>query len=300
MGWFYHDARWKVELLRAMLDEGKGTLLGLQGGERILHGDGAFGAMENDPELKADRVVGLRLAELLRAFDDTGRVTVEGGADETIEGVKRDVWATVDPIDGSLNYAHRGQMTGFPHTSVITILDRPNGEPYQFRDIMAAGIVDLRRGISDAWFVGKCPESCRYETYARGTNGELDRTRTLLENHLDLGQMNVIGEMYYPSNREKMMRAFAGQKGWLRSPGSAAYEMASVASGQAAAYICDQQKQHELGAGYALVTGAGGVAVDWDGKDLGERVYDFKTQTPCILAANQRIADQLLDLLNRP
>lgn len=300
MGWFYHDAQWKVRLLEAVIDEGKQTLLGLKDGERILHGDGAFGATESDPELKADRVVGLRLAELLREFDDMGRITVEGGADETIEGAKRDVWATVDPIDGSLNYAHRGQMTGFPHTSVITVLDQPNVGPYKFSDIMAAGIVDLRRGIFDAWFVGKCPESCRYEAYARGARAVLHGTCTMPDDSLDLGQMNVIGEMYYPSNREKLVRAFAGQKGWLRSPGSAAYEMASVASGQAAAYICDQQKQHELGAGYALVRGAGGVAVDWDGKDLGERVYDFKTQTPCILAANQRIADQILNLLNSP
>ncbi|HRH31779.1 MAG TPA: inositol monophosphatase family protein, partial [bacterium] len=102
-----------------------------------------------------------------------------------------------------------------------------------------------------------------------------------------------------PENREKVFRAFSDVKGWLRSPGSAAYEMASVASGQAAAFICDRQKQHELGAGYALVKGAGGVAVDWDGQDLGSRVYDFKTQTPVILAANRQIADQLLELLNR-
>jgi len=47
------------------------------------------------------------------------------------------------------------------------------------------------------------------------------------------------------------------------------------------------------------VKGAGGVAVDWDGNDLGPRTYDFKTQTPCILAANQAIAEQILERLHR-
>jgi fructose-1,6-bisphosphatase/inositol monophosphatase family enzyme len=105
--------------------------------------------------------------------------------------------------------------------------------------------------------------------------------------------------MYYPDNRQRLARAFAGEKGWLRSCGSAAYEMALVASGTAVAFVCGSQKQHELGAGYALVKGAGGVAVDWDGRDLGVRTYDFKTQTPVVLACNMAIADQILERLHR-
>lgn len=75
--------------------------------------------------------------------------------------------------------------------------------------------------------------------------------------------------------------------------------MALVASGQAVAFICDRQKMHELGAGYALVKGAGGVVVDFEGNDLGPKEYDFNKQMPVILAANKNIVDQLIELIHK-
>lgn len=301
MGWFYHSAQWKVTTLLGILDAGKAALAALDDcGTEIEQEGGAFGDTQNDPELTADRILGEKLSEeVALRIEDIGRITVEGGQDRVFGDAKRNTWVTIDPIDASLNYYHRGVMTGFPHVAVITVLDVPEGRPCQFSDVVAAGMIDLRRNISDAWLVGICPDSCRYESYVRGADGRLHVARTLQMKKLDIGRANLIGEMYYEDNRERMVRAFAGKKGWLRSPGSAAYEMGSVMSALALAQICLTQKQHELGAGYALVKGAGGVAVDWDGKDLGERIYDFKTQTPCILAANQQIADQILELLNR-
>lgn len=300
MGWLPYGVQRKVRTLLDILDAGKTALMALddQGGEIEREG-GAFGDTQNDPELKADKVLGQRFAqEVLQRIEEVGLITVEGSEEVGITGSKRNSWVTIDPIDGSLNYFHRGAMTGFPHVAVITVLDVPDGRPCKFSDIIAAGMIDLRRNVADAWLVGKCPDTGCYQSFVRGADGALRDARTLQVQELDLGRMNLIGEMYYTDNRERMARTFAGQKGWLRSPGSAAYEMASVASGQAVAQICGTQKQHELGAGYALVLGAGGVGVDWDGNDLGERVYDFTTQTPCILAANQRIADQILGLLN--
>jgi myo-inositol-1(or 4)-monophosphatase len=255
---------------------------------------GAFGDLSNDTELRVDKLMGERVArDLLSTFPNIRSVTVEGGEDKTrdVEGY----WATVDPIDGSLNYLHAGPMLGFPYTLVITLLRTRYGTT--FKDVIAAGVADIRPGMKDLTLAEWSNE--KYLTYAVGYENRIEHAATLKVDKLNLGQMNVIGEFYYPENRERLVRAFAGEKGWLRNPGSAAYEMASVATGQAAAYICDRQKQHELGAAYALVKGAGGVVIDWEGKDIGKRIYDFKTQIPVILAANEGIADQILERLNR-
>ncbi|MEZ4179916.1 MAG: hypothetical protein R3B41_00135 [Candidatus Doudnabacteria bacterium] len=61
------------------------------------------------------------------------------------------------------------------------------------------------------------------------------------------------------------------------------------------ARICDRQKLHELGFGYAAVLGAGGVVCDFDGNPLDDVVFDFNAQQDVILAANKKIADGILD-----
>mgnify|MGYP000166692980 FL=1 len=265
-------------------------------GNRIEREGVAFGAVQGDVELTADRVLGARFRD---AFSDPSFsaecVSVEGLGEHRPEhphlaahSLGRGLWYCVDPIDGSLNYLMRNGALGLPYASCVTVLRRKDAA--RFSDVLTAVIVDLRSG--DHWSVRPMSE---------GSMTCLNDAPISLKgpDRLDLGRQIVIGEMYYPENRAKIERAFAGKKGWLRNPGSAAYEMALVASGTAVAYICDRQKQHELGAGYALVKGAGGVAVDWDGQDLGPRAYDFASQTPVILAANRAIADQVLELLRK-
>lgn len=283
----------RTELI-SVLRSGKQYLQNLGTGRDVVREGVAFGDLQNDTELRGDLALGAYLADMLvRRLPRVRRVTVEG-LGEFPGNPAGDLWATVDPIDGSLNYLHAGQMTGLPFVTCVTLLR--NSDRVTFAGVVAAGVIDLRRGVHDLWYA-ECAEDGRYASWAGDVRGELLLARTLKADTLDLSRMNVIAEFYYPENRELMAAAFVGQKGWLRNPGSAAYEMACVASGQAAAFICDRQKQHELGAAYALVLGAGGVAVDLEGRDLGSRVYDFKTQTPVILAANQRIADQILECL---
>ncbi|MFA5946950.1 MAG: inositol monophosphatase family protein [Patescibacteria group bacterium] len=274
----------------------KKRLRELKTGKDISRAGGAFGDLQNDTELTADKVIGQYLAEQFRKVFPGACISVEGLPDKDTDDPSH-TWVTVDPLDGSLNYLHAGGMTGFPVTAVVTVLNKKAGAT--FADITDVAVLDLRGTLRDSWTATWRSKESRYSTRLRSGKSYHAFGSTMDVGTLDLGRMNVIGEMYYPENREKLFRAFAGEKGWLRSPGSAAYEMASVASGQAVAFVCDRQKQHELGAGYALVKGSGGVAVDWDGKDLGTRTYDFKTQTPCILAANMRIAEQLLERLNR-
>lgn len=276
-----------------ILRDGKEKLLSLHEGEKVVQEGSSFGDPEKDIELAADKTLGHFFQEKICQIPTIGRVTVEGISEDAINS-EGEFWVTVDPIDGSLNYKTRGQTTGFPYTCCVTVLGRYEGAT--FNDVQWAAVLDLRKGIEDFWLAVEKPplNITKYLT----TVNNLWAKRAQID-RFDLGSQIVIGEMYYPENREKLIRAFKGQKGWLRSPGSASYEMASVATGQAVAFVCDRQKQHELGAGYALVTGAGGVAVDWDGNDLGPRIYDFKTQTPVVLAANRRIADDILRLLSQ-
>ncbi len=275
--------------LAEILRQAKDQLLLLKDGGRIVKQGGAFGDLTNDTELAADKALGEFFRETIDQLRGVCRVTVEGLTEDltrTISGL----WVTVDPIDGSLNYKMRGETPGEPHTSVVTVLS--DDRDVSFDHVVLAGLNDLRRGSDQLWLTWKDEDG-----YHSTLNGQ--PLKTLSDTKLDIGKQIVMVETYYPSNRDLINKIFAGQKGNLSRYGSAAYEMAQVATGKAAAFICDQQKQHELGMAYALVKGAGGVALDFDGKDLGSRVYNFKTQTPCILAANQEISLQLLDLIHK-
>lgn len=266
----------------------------LDDGGRVEGEGEAFGACQGDIELRADRHLGQRFRETFsdeRFLADV--ISVEGLGDYRPEHALRrglwdkGLWYCVDPIDGSLNYRMRMGSAGLPHASCVTVLKRRYEA--RFSDVLIAAVADLRN--NDWWSVRPAPEG-GLRTSMNGHPVRLDGPTKL-----DIGKQIVFGEAYYPENREKLARAFAGKKGWLRNPGSAAYEMALVASGTAAAFICDRQKHHELGAGYALVKGAGGVAVDWNGVDIGTQPYDFNDQSRIVLAANQAIADQVLELL---
>lgn len=282
----------------------------LEDGGDIIRQGAAFGDLKNDTEIRADRILGEHLLERFRQPRfGAGLVTVEGFGD--YPGMLDDfynlgLWYCIDPLDGSLNYKLEQDLFGardaLPYSLCVTVL-RTNCYP-KFKDVVVAAVMDLRTG--DLWSAstvldGERPVTglayfnrqslWRYDTYHQGQERQ--------ELRLDLGSQLIIGEMYYPENREKLCRIFAEEKGYLRSFGSAAFEMALVASGTAAAYICDRQKNHELGAAYALVKGAGGVAVDFDGNDLGERTYRFDEQTPVVLAANRGIAEEILERMHR-
>ncbi len=276
-----------VDEIGTILHGAMSAIYALEGGGEIVVPGGAFGDANQDTELKADRYLGeLILRELEKSSIPIGCVNVEGM--QAVELGGSTCWATIDPLDGSLNFKTKGGTLGLPYSSCITLLRHKASA--RFQDVICAGVIDLRNG--DLWLTWH--DGTRFHT-------TLNRmpAKTAEETKLDLGRMIVFGEMYYPENREKLADAFAGKKGWLRNPGSAAYEMALISSGQAVAYICDRQKQHELGAAYALVKGAGGIVTDWEGHPLDERSYDFVSQTPVVLACNRDISDQLLELLHR-
>lgn len=252
----------------------------------IIHHGASFGDLKNDTEIAADKAIGDAVLQVLRQFPELiGRISIEGQCDEFLSS-SGDLWVCVDPLDGSLNYLTKGTTLGLPFSFCITILDKI--QDAKFGNVLAACVVDLRS--DDVWI--SIRQNGLYQTMVNGK--KVFFTPATVRQKLDIGKSIIFGEMYYPDNRDLLVKMFESEKGWLRNPGSAAYEMASVASGVAVAFVCNNQKQHESGAGYALVKGVGGVAVDFDGDDLGEHPYAFTQQNPIILAQNQQIADEIL------
>ena len=259
---------------------------------RVITQGTAFGDLHQDCEIGADQILGQFLYEFFLEFENVRYLEIEG-----LSGFSRNQgkWAVyVDPLDGSLNFktARESGSCGLPYTVCVTILEVKTPLASKFEHIVGAVVIDLRN--EDIWVAYK--EADEFHTFF---NGKPAKTRP--ETKVGIGKMIVFGEMYYPSNRERLCRMFPEEKGWLRNPGSAAYEMASVANGMAVAFICDQQKLHELGAGYALVRGAGGVAVGFFSGTyfIGDESYVFNSQRPVILAANKWIARDLWQRLAR-
>jgi len=265
----------------------KRRLRTIKDGEGVAAEGVIYGDLLNDVEIVADIELGKIFRKFYAGQACTGVLTVEGQRDEQIGN--GECWICIDPLDGSLNYARRGLTLGLPYTACITIFDRFLGA--KFCNIIAAGVIDLRNG--DIW-VSVLKPTGSFRSTLNGYVLQHDQDCTL-----DIGSNIVFGEMYYPENRELLFNLFHGQKGYLRNPGSAAYEMAMVASGNAVAYICDRQKCHELGAAYALVKGSGGVVVDIYGNPLDDVDFIFNSQQSVVLAINQAIADEIVAALKK-
>jgi fructose-1,6-bisphosphatase/inositol monophosphatase family enzyme len=270
---------------------------GRHDGDEVVRDGVAFGDGDEDVEIAADRMLGNVLRKnIARANAPISRISVEGFEDMCDDTSGQ--WVCVDPLDGSLNFQTRSGTIGLPHSLVVTILGVD--ENACFSDITAGLIMDYRTG--QRWIALPGPgEGPSYITVTRsGDDGAVEeRVWTASPDTFDLGRQIVFGEMYYPENRERLCKAFAGERGWLRNPGSAGYEMAMVANGMAVGYACNTQKQHELGAAYAIVRGAGGVVTDLCGESLDHRPFTFHKKTPVILAANETVHSSLVCRLSQ-
>lgn len=252
----------------------------VSGGE-VIHGDGeSFGSLTADTELRADKELGETLLDALLAQREIRSVTVEGfGTKDRGRGSLR---AYVDPLDASLHYRFRYGSSGFPFTSVVTILPASVDQP-TFADVQACGVIDLRNG--DCWSAVK---GC-------GTvlNGRVAKTADIRE--INPGKHPFGVQNYYAEFRKHNQKVFEGLSGYVWSPGSAAYEMASVSNGMFAAYFTGRQKHHELGAGYLLVTEAGGCVMTMDGKPLAAECFNFNTTTEgVVLAGSEELAREIM------
>jgi 3'-phosphoadenosine 5'-phosphosulfate (PAPS) 3'-phosphatase len=251
-----------------------------------------FGSLKSDTELYADFVLSRYFVKFFQKEHSVRNIMVEGLKDQVCANSSGRFDIYIDPLDGSLNYKTAQDLkksvgnstVALPYTSVITVVEWPKTTAY-FCNIMGAGIIDFRTG--DIVFARKGGQTT--------LNGI--PVHCLNETEVDSGKQILIAENYYPQNRNMMNRAFRDQEGWFRNPGSAAYEMMLVACGISTSFICCSQKMHELGAGYLLVTNAGGCALTFNGDNLQHRRYEFNTRTPVILACTEKYGQNLVKML---
>lgn len=254
----------------------------------------AFGHHEQDIEIRADRDLGLQFAHAFQGSEAVSRILVEG-LNEPVLGSGGDMLVFVDPLDGSLNFQHSdGGVGGLPYVAIVTVYGKSNNLTYD--DVVVVGWVDLRHGDR----LVAVRKDHGYKTkFCPGNRTKFSRARTRSDaTSVDLARYIAVCEPYY-EDRRWMARAFKGEKGWLRSPGSAAFEMGLVARGNTILQASPQQKQHEGPGGRALVLGAGGWAGDFEGNDLGPRPVDFIRRDPFILAANEAVGMDMVRRLQR-
>lgn len=254
----------------------------------------AFGDHEQDIEIRADLELGMQFARAFRGSEAVSRILVEG-LDEPILGSGGDMLVFVDPLDGSLNFQQSDDgIGGLPYGAIVTVYGKSENLTYD--DVVVVGWIDLRHGDRlVAWH-----KSDRYKTkFCAGDHSKFRRARTRSDaTSVDLARYIAICETYY-ADRSWLTGAFEGEKGWLRSPGSAAFEMALVARGYTILQASPHQKQHEGPGGRALVLGAGGWAGDFEGNDLGPRPVDFEGRDPFIVAANEAVGMDMVRRLQR-
>jgi len=183
-----------------------------------------------------------------------------------------------DDIDGTDNYFRgRGLL---PHCTVVTIFD--SALP-RFADACVAGIVEHNSGR--LWLAQR-GRGCTVDAAPARTSGRtgLDRRCLVAVDHYSShGAIAQLDNWYSAA--------------WIKDFGSSALHLAGVSSGLFDAYAGSAQKAHELGAGYLLIREAGGCLLDWHGRVLDDRSYDFDATWPVVAAATPALAQSLLDLL---
>ncbi len=276
------------------------VLKDLTDGRSVLYEGEGSGSLVNDRELKADTEIGQAVSKVFLEDSRFKYAVVEGGTPNCVFNFKaKDSYVVgIDPIDGSLAYEKARLTAGAPYSLVVTIARARNGEDILFKDIVASLVYDFR--VNGYWIRQPNKDGTVGHTMVRSSlRGMLKKAIPDKSTTVDLGKQFVVFESYYPQTRDIAFKAFEGEKGYLRSFCSAAWEMAMVSSGDFSAQFCLSQKNHELGAAYNLVTGAGGSVINaisgesiadevwmkWTGK-LGKQ-YDWNIQTPVIVACNE-------------
>lgn len=248
-----------------------------RGGDIVKEG-GVFGDLKNDTVIRADEEANEVILNILRKSGVSFKVFSEEC--ELTIGDDPAKLVAIDPLDGSLNFKRNKRL---PYVAVMAIF---NSLKPKFIDAEVGGVIDLRGGT--LWMAEK-GKGCYVNRIECQTSGKKKIDRESI----------IIGEFYYPKNREIITKAFGDFTGYLRNPGASAYEMTLVADGAVDLYISNQQKNHELGTAYLLIKEAGGTVIDFDGNDIGNRFYDFNKQTPVIAAATLELAEDALHRIQK-
>lgn len=207
---------------------------------------------------------GAVIGAIRERFPDHGFLAEESGEDKNPRGGRageevknKNLWI-IDPLDGTTNYIH-----GYPVFSVSIAL--------QAEDELVAGVVF--DPVRDELF-----------TAEKGKGAFLNGRRLTVSG---FGLPDAVIATGFPfRNRQllddylRVFRNIFSRVSDLRRAGSAALDLASVASGRCDGYFEAKLKPWDLAAGSLLVREAGGIVSDWAGGDGFLRIGDIVAAPP--------------------
>lgn len=223
----------------------------------------------NDFVSEVDRQAEQAIIDILkRAYPDHQFLGEESGDSGQAESPYR--WI-IDPLDGTTNFLH-----GLPHYSVSIALE------YQGR--LELGVIYN-------------PSNQELYTTERGGGAFLNNRRLRVAGLRNLeGALLGTGFPFRPEQDVdaylKTFRALHGPLSGIRRAGSAALDLAYVAAGRLDGYWEFGLKPWDIAAGVLLVREAGGVVVDFAGKE------DFM-RSGNLIAANPKITHAMLKAITQ-
>ena len=176
----------------------------------------------------------------------------------------------IDPLDGTINYAH-----GYPVFCVSIALQR--------RDKIILGVI--YDPVLDEMFVAEEGKGA----LSNGRQIHVSSTVRLAESLLATGFPYDIRQNSYNALNyfNTMIRKARG----IRRAGSAALDLTYVAAGRFDGFWELKLNPWDTAAGWLMVEEAGGMVTDLGGRD-------YYLQSPVILASNGKIHEEMVDILN--
>ena len=223
----------------------------------------------NDFVSEVDKAAEAAIIEtLLSAYPTHAVLAEESGASANLTATSEFVWI-IDPLDGTTNFLH-----GFPQYCVSIAL--------QHNGAMTQAVVF---------------DPTRNELFAatKGAGAFLNDKRIRVTKRDKLADALIGTGFPFRSEADidsyiPMFKAISGKCQGLRRPGSAALDLAYVASGRLDGFFEKGLKPWDIAAGALIVTEAGGITGTFD----GESDYLHKGD---IISASPKVFAQLVNLL---
>ncbi len=237
-----------LEVATTAARRGGDCLMKYRGQLKDIQTKSASGDLVTEADLASEKIV---LQVLTDYFPNHGILAEESGAHQetpTKTNTPSDYLWAVDPLDGTLNYAH-----GLPFFCVSIGLTYKNQPVVGV--VYAPYLKELYQAIA--------PESL---ALLNGNAIQVSQADTLEQSLLATGFPYRRGEM--ADNNYAEFMHLANQTQGIRRPGSAALDLCFVAAGRYEGYWEKHLNPWDLAAGAALVTAAGGRVSGYQGKTL--------------------------------
>jgi myo-inositol-1(or 4)-monophosphatase len=186
-----------------------------------------------------------------------------------------------DDIDGTDNF-FRGE-NALPYCTILSIFD--NTQP-TFNDALVAGI--LVHNTNDIWHAvrgeGTYLNDKSVFTSKKTTLGREERALLVVDHHGSGGVISPLFKHYIDF--------------WVKDFGCTGMHLAGISSGMFDVFVNASIKSYEVGAGYLLITEAGGLITDFEGNELKNKQYEFNKTYQFIAAGNKELLKEILEKLH--